>query len=58
MLVIIAIALVCVMYGFSLAVTSLVTFDKETLHNKREIIGFIIGIIVFIIGILLFLKAI
>lgn len=57
MLVIIAIALVCIMYGFSLIITFLVTIDKETLHNKREIIGFIIGIIVFIVGIILLSQA-
>lgn len=53
----IAIALSGIMYGFSLAVTFLVTYDSKELTTKREIMSFIFGITIFIGGILLLTKA-
>lgn len=52
-----AVSVVCIICGFSTAVTVLVTLDKETPHKKREILYFLCGVILLIVGIVLLVYA-
>lgn len=45
------ISLLAVMIGFSIVVTSIVTYNQKEKHDKGEIIFFIVGAIIFIIGV-------